>query len=948
MSIPARKKLKATETKTTVRRGAPYKHWQRPTSEVQPPRSSSQTAIPLLSPSQIGLDPSQDISGGHQSRSQSVAQSPARSTSTAAPRSSGPPSSLSLPDIGQFRPNHYPMYERAYIHTVGNPPSFDLRTSPSSRDSSPVPSYSFSAPNALQEDTPPKPAMRGSPGDRRRMIRWQERKMALQERRKAELLASERSARATAAARPAVQRSPQTASKTESSSSLPSNLSQGSVAGRAVIHTAQSLTQTSSDKETSELHRSQSGSAPDDKPQIEQNLPDHGTDNSSDEWLPADGDEGMDDRDGSTSDSEHDSNASRHYRDDLDDLLGDDPIEEEESVAMSDQEEEEDTIEEEEDKNSHDNPDEHDDEWNRRVEEEEEDHEQHLQLIADDLRPGEEHGSQKSGVSTYSEDLMREVEARERAENSLLDLGREGVTVDASAEEFKEYENKLLKLQNAQELIDDLERNPPIPVLQQENLAEAVLASRKRCEWLSTYFKLIKEKRAVAWLQMRGPLASNLINIWTWKLEFDIAVTIECIEDVNTEFGMDWCLLELLRKVERGEEGSPAARFTFDLYSTKYIRMIDRSTRPRPLHPGATLPRVSAWMTLTRFKHMDTLQHRDLYNSPPTQFFAAYMLDTMRYALKWHVSEDLSDWPMLLNGLNAAILTQLRNELANKVVPANPFNDEDLADPDAGGRKVTAEEVYEDILRYTKRRLKIHDKNIAAVHWEHKHRRSRRRIVGNIMPNTLLAPPPALDVDYLPDLETCREVKTTRVSALLSDPFWVYFGVEMCYRCRNRHKIPRQGVHRGCYGYEGAGCVECADNRQPCLRRKSDVKIKNISSKDWQPKRPRASRDDGEQITVLINNTWYNGAASEDTAPPEVWDELDDTLWLDMRAMERAERSRQMTADKAAEQASKAAEKERLATRRAELADQEPRPAHEEAQGGNGGRKRKRASNDEE
>ncbi|KZT53995.1 hypothetical protein CALCODRAFT_527922 [Calocera cornea HHB12733] len=1019
MSAPPKKKPKLAMEKTPVRWGAPYKHFERtsaPSSRVEPPRSSSQTAIPPVSPSQTGPGPSRPMSGGQQIGLQSVVHSPAPSAPSTAPRSSGPPSSLSLPDIGQFRPNHYPTYERIY-RTAADPISLDLGTYPSSRDSSPVPStYSFSAPNALQEDTPPKPAMHGSPGDRRRMLRWQERKMALEERRKAERLAIQRSARATSP--PTVKPGRRPAAATESSSSLPSNPSQGSVAHKGDLQAAHMLTQTDSDSGLDELHPSQSDSAADHSPQIERTPPARRSSHSSDEWLPPD-EEDMESGEAGSSESEVDGAGSMQYSEELGDLL-DDPIEEEESVAPSDPEPEEDPIAEEEPQNSPDILNEDDHELDHRALDDEEDHEQHLLLVAEDLRGADANGSQLSNASHYSEDLIREVDAREQAENSLLDLGREDLAADASPEHFKQYEKKLLNLQkcfssyfrdglscdnqridivlrvctehcqewirqhrgrgggggagggskkrprpnldedeiqefrhlidsahltytqrilrcqNAQELIDDLERNPPIPVLEHENLAEAVLASRKRCEWLSAYFKLIKEKLAFAWLQMRGPLASNLINIWTWKLEFDVAATIEYIEDVNTAFGEDWCLLEILRKVERGEEGSPAERFSTDLYSTKYIQMIDRSTRPRPLYPGATLPRVSAWMTLTRYSNMDTTKHRDLFDSPPTQFFANYALDNMRYGLKWHVKEDLEDWPMLLSSLNEAVLTQLKRELAMKTVPANPFTDEDLADPNGGGRKVSAEEVYDDILQYTKHRLNIHDKKIAAIHWEHKQRRSRRRLVGNIMPNMLLAPPPALDIDYLPDLEACREAKT------------VYTGAEMCYRCRNRKKIPRQGVHRACYGFEGAGCVECADNSQPCLRRKPDVKIKNISSKDWQPKRPHSTRDDGVNITKIINDSWYNGHASEDTAPPETWDEIDDSLWLDMRAIERAERKKLMEKEKAEKKAEKAAERVREAARRAQVAEEQARWVQERAQGGNAGRKQKRSTNDED
>ncbi|KZT56448.1 hypothetical protein CALCODRAFT_483923 [Calocera cornea HHB12733] len=626
-------------------------------------------------------------------------------------------------------------------------------------------------------------------------------------------------------------------------------------------------------------------------------------------------------------------------------------------------------------------------------------HEEHLRDIQQALAPNiDRPNSATSASTTYSEDIMREVRMRERAEAGLLDLGREGLTLEASEDEFNEFEKKLLNLQkqftvwhrdslaydnqridvvirvakehaaqwirknrggggggagrednrvrstldedeeqefqalidisrltmeqricrclSAQELIDDLERCPPIPVPHELNLVEALVAIGARSKWLSSYFRLISTKRAVAWLQMRGPLATNLINIWTWKLEYELDVTIDHVQDVNIAFGRNWCILELLRRVENGEEGSAAERYTIDLYSTKYLKQCKALTRPRPLLHSAGLPRVSAWMTATRFHYKDTLAHRNLFDSPPTHVFAAIMLDNMSYAAKWHIEHDLEDWPIPMDGWPEALLTELKHAVAGVQRPLDPFLDEDLADFQAGGRKVSSQEIYDGILVHTQHILQHHDKKLQKVHERHRgDRKSRRKPVGNIMPQTLRAPPPNLEVEYIPPIDVCREAGTTLIKKVLGHPFWTLFGANMCFRCRNRDAVPRQGIHRSCYGADGAACVECQDSNQKCLMRLAGARIKKISSKDWRPKRPRKGVITGPEIAAALDNAWFDGKANEDTAPVEEWEELNDEYWLDMDKLETEEKRKRKLVDskREAEQAKQKRQADRQA-----------------------------------
>ncbi|KZT55280.1 hypothetical protein CALCODRAFT_510241 [Calocera cornea HHB12733] len=702
---------------------------------------------------------------------------------------------------------------------------------------------------------------------------------------------------------------------------------------------------------------------------------------SDSEWLPGDEDEEMDD-DHSLQEDEDDSDNLLEGSDlgSVESSIGElseANFEEEEmgARAAGAQEEEGDEIEEEDDP----------------VE-----HQEHLQEIQQALAPNvEKPNSGTSASTTYSEDIMREVRKRESAEAGLLDLGRVGLTLNATEEQFEEYEKKLMTLQrqfaawhrdslahdneridiviraakehaaawvrrngrgggggegrdntrlnhepldedeeeeyqalidtarlNMEqriELIDDLERCPALPPLHELNLVEALVAIDARCQWLSTYFRLISIGRSVAWLQMRGPLASNLINLWTWKLEYDVAVKIDYINEVNVVFGKTWCILELLRKVENGEEGSPAQRYTVDLYSTKFIRRLKSLLRPRPKFHSAGLPRVSAWMTNTRFHLADTLNHRNLYDSPPTHFFAAFILDVMSYATKWHLENDIEDWPIPMLGLPEALLTELKYVVANVQRPADPFNDEDLADPQAGGRKTTAEEVWEGILLHTAHILVHHDKQLQKVHERHRGgRKSRRTPVGNMNPETLRAPPPNLEVDYIPPIDECRQAGSVLIDKVLNHPFWTLFGPFMCYRCRNREAVPRQGIHRCCYGADGAACVECQDSNQKCLMRLPGARIKNISSKDWRHKRPKKGVITGHEIGEALDNTWYNGKASEDQEPPEVWEELRDEYWLDMAKLESEEKKkkkaakRRLEAEQPAQQANKGKKRKRV------------------------------------
>ncbi|KZT56283.1 hypothetical protein CALCODRAFT_484079 [Calocera cornea HHB12733] len=615
-------------------------------------------------------------------------------------------------------------------------------------------------------------------------------------------------------------------------------------------------------------------------------------------------------------------------------------------------------------------------------------HQEHLEEIQQALAQNAERPNSATSASTsYSDDITRAVRKREQAEAGLLDLGREGLTLNATEEQFEEFEKKLMTLQRqfaswhrdslahdneridvviraakehaaawirqnrrgggggagqddtrlhhapldedeeeeyqalldtsrlnmeqrilrcaaAQELIDDLERCPALPPLHELNLVEALVAIDARCKWLSTYFRLISIGRSVAWLQMRGPLASNLIDLWTWKLQYDVEVKIDHVNDVNVAFGRNWCILELLRKVENGEEGSPAERYSVDLYSTKYIRRLKGLLRPRPKLHSAGLPRVSAWMTNTRFHLADTLNHRNLYNSPPTHIFAAFILDVMSYATKWHLQNDIEDWPIPMHGWPEALLTELKHVVANVQRPVDPFNDEDLANFDAGGRPVSANEVWHSILAHTSHILVHHDRQIQQVHERHQGgRKSRRQPVGNINPETLRAPPPHLEVDYIPPIDECREAGSVFIKKVLKHPFWTLFGPYMCYRCRNRDSVPRQGIHRCCYGADGAACVECQDSNQKCLMRLPGARIKNISSKDWRHKRPRKGVITGLEIAEVLDNAWYNGKACEDNEPPEQWVELHDEFWLDMAKLESEEKKKRRAAKKQSEAA---------------------------------------------
>ncbi|KZT50462.1 hypothetical protein CALCODRAFT_488688 [Calocera cornea HHB12733] len=324
--------------------------------------------------------------------------------------------------------------------------------------------------------------------------------------------------------------------------------------------------------------------------------------------------------------------------------------------------------------------------------------------------------------------------------------------------EFLSPAQRILLCKSAQELIDDLEQQPVIPTFGQDNLPDAIEAVQRRSQYLSAYFGLIKAGKALPWLQMRGPLAANLINIWTWHHEFGVEANLHHIQDVDLAFGQDWSLLGILRAVETSEVGSVDARHTIDLYSRTAVRAIINVSRPWPSFPNAPLIRVSAFMTLTNTHWRDTMNHRSLWQSPPTHFFATCLFELMRYTQKWHLTYDLESWPIPMMGFPVALLNQLVLELNNVAPPPKLFTDEDLANMEGGGRPVTADEVYEGIIRHTQHILKKHDRRIARVHAKYK-RKSRRKAFGNILPDTLRAPSPLLEIEYIPPLRVALSIK---------------------------------------------------------------------------------------------------------------------------------------------------------------------------------------------
>ncbi|KZT51411.1 hypothetical protein CALCODRAFT_487956 [Calocera cornea HHB12733] len=447
---------------------------------------------------------------------------------------------------------------------------------------------------------------------------------------------------------------------------------------------------------------------------------------------------------------------------------------------------------------------------------------------------------------------------------------------------------RILRCMSSQELIDDMERDPPIPFFSQVNLPDAIIAVRKRCEYLSAYFGLIKAGTAKAWLQMRGPLAVTLINIWTWHCEFDVEAIIDHVRDVDLAFGDDWSILELLRSVEIGEVGSVAERWYTDLYSKRYLRRMLALTRPWPSFPNSNLSRVSAFMTQSGRHFKDTIDHRRMWRSPPTHFFAQMFFEFIRYCQKWHLNADIEEWPVPLYGWPQAVVDQLVNEMYNIAPPGPLFADEEMADLQNGGRPLTVDEVYERIVQHTKHILNRHDRTIAHVHKKHK-RKSRRKPFGNIAPTALRAPAPGLEADsIIPDEEECRAAKTTRVKNVLQHPFVSAYGTEMCYHCRHRKLESRTGLKRGCHRYEGNGCTYCRRSNLRCFWRNPAKRLKKIPSKDWDTNKPNRnlalSIDDLEEAIAVAH---YEGHPELDNAPPEVWEELDDELWLDVSGVEK-------------------------------------------------------------
>ncbi|KZO89512.1 hypothetical protein CALVIDRAFT_532042 [Calocera viscosa TUFC12733] len=458
---------------------------------------------------------------------------------------------------------------------------------------------------------------------------------------------------------------------------------------------------------------------------------------------------------------------------------------------------------------------------------------------------------------------------------------------------------RIRKFRCAQELIDDLESLPVIPIFSEDNWPDAALAVPERCQYLSVYFGLIKAGKALAWLQMRGPLATNIINIWTWHLEYNVEANFEHIKDIDFAFGETWSLCDLLRQTETGEVGSVADRYSHDLYSKRALRYMIQCTRPWPSFPNSGLPRVSAFMTLTKTHWADTIAHRSFWDSPPTHFFATSLFELMRYCQKWHLEYDLEHWPIPMYGFPAALLDRLGLELRNVAPPRNPFTDADLADLNAGGRAVTADEVYESIVKHTRHVLVKYDKNIKRVHAKHQ-RKSRRKLFGNIMPEELLGPPPNLEADAIPPIQTARLAGVVRVNKVFPHPFILAFGAHMCYNCRHRALDSRKGLQRCCRRIEGTGCNDCRRKGLSCLWRKP--KKKKISVKDWdEPSRRPNNRK--MQFTIddvdnALADEYFNGEPEKDKGPLEQWEEIDDTDWLDVCSMEQAEKEERRAVNK--------------------------------------------------
>ncbi|KZT55646.1 hypothetical protein CALCODRAFT_484635 [Calocera cornea HHB12733] len=590
-----------------------------------------------------------------------------------------------------------------------------------------------------------------------------------------------------------------------------------------------------------------------------------------------------------------------------------------------------------------------------RAAEQEEVYYDHLSNILTDLGQEPDAGKPVSSASvstTYSEDIIRVCDERERAEHTLLDLARVRPGT-AEAAEFPEWQRKLMachkyliqwhsvtlpdennriktvlrvlkkhrdellrgrkkreggggggdgdrrpkpedpdeedvqdflknmhlspaqrirECMSAQELIDDLEREPPVPLFSQANLADAIIGVRRRSAYLSAYFGLIKHNRASPWLQMRGAIATNLINIWTWHVEFNVEAKIDFVEDVDLAFGEDWSILELLRQVETGELGSLPDRYDVDLYSTRYIKATDGLTRPRPAYPNAAIHVVSAFMTHNEWNWRDTLSHRNRWQCPPTWYFATLMFGLVKYAKKWHFSTDIEQWPIPMYNLQAAIVNEVVNEIENVRPPGPRFTDEDLADITRGGRLLNEDKVYNAIIVHTKHVLNHYDKKIQRVHQKHQ-RKSRRRPFGNILPSALRAPPPQLEVeDHIPSLPSLRTAGVTRVKKLMAHPIIMAYGKHMCMRCRRRPLATRIGLKRGCYVFEGTGCS-------------------SFSSKDWWHNKPNRNLSlSYDELEARVAQAHFNGNPDQDAEPPEEWEDVDDSSWLDVSQVERAEK----------------------------------------------------------
>ncbi|KZO92006.1 hypothetical protein CALVIDRAFT_567745 [Calocera viscosa TUFC12733] len=406
----------------------------------------------------------------------------------------------------------------------------------------------------------------------------------------------------------------------------------------------------------------------------------------------------------------------------------------------------------------------------------------------------------------------------------------------------------------AQDLIDLLEELPAIPTLFTVNLAEAMVAVDQRCKFLSAYFELVHTGQAKDWLQMRGPIYTNLTNIMMWRRAFNVQGTITFLEDMDQRFG-GLELVAFTATIEAtGEDGLPGL-WQDDHYSMRGVNTMISATRPWPLFPTADIHRVSAWMTQTRFMIMTNLNHRSESKCPPTAFFAQVMIGLAKYSARWHLDHRVEFWPFRLDGFPDAVLQAVQNEVGQIAAQEPVFDDDTLADPDRGGRQWTSEEIYQKILRFTAAERAAADATLREVKLR---RKSRRAPNHQIFPELLRGPGlgenQIFKENALPDnFNDLRELKMVMIEPVPGG------------------KLPRNGII--CFREEM--CYWCRHDKGHA-----------VSVKDTDREKPNRNDDTkADYLRDLLNAKYFVGGDPDATG--EQWQEIDDKLWIDCWVLER-------------------------------------------------------------